>query len=94
MGDSFEWDPGKDLANQLKHGVSFKDAQQAFMDPRRVIARDVSHSELEPRFYCMGTVEGRVMTVRFTWREGVIRIIVAGYWRMGKKIYEDQATLH
>ncbi len=28
------------------------------------------------------------MTVRFTYRENVIRIIGAGYWRRGKKIYE------
>jgi hypothetical protein len=30
------------------------------------------------------------MTVRFTWRAGRIRIIGAGYWRKGKKIYEQQ----
>lgn len=91
---SFDWDPRKDLANQLKHGVSFADAQCAFLDPRRVIARDTSHSDAEPRFYCMGMVEGGVLTVRFTYREGVIRIIGAGYWRKGKKLYEAQATLH
>ena len=36
----FDWDPGKDLANQTKHGVSFADAQHAFADPARVIAED------------------------------------------------------
>lgn len=35
----FEWDGGKDEANQLKHGVSFVKAQYAFADPRRVIAK-------------------------------------------------------
>lgn len=30
------------------------------------------------------------LTVRFAYREGVIRIIGAGYWRRGKKIYEEQ----
>lgn len=30
------------------------------------------------------------MTVRFTWRRGVNRIIGAGYWRKGKQIYEQQ----
>lgn len=94
MADSFEWDPAKDLANQVKHGVPFADAQWAFLDPRRVVARDASHSDVEPRFYCMGLVEGRVVTVRFTYRGGVIRIIGAGYWRAGKKLYEDQATRH
>ena len=94
MSSSFDWDPRKDLANQLKHGVSFAEAQRAFLDPRRVIARDLAHSDAEPRYYCMGIVEGRVLTVRFTYREGLIRIIGAGYWRMGRKVYEAQATLH
>jgi hypothetical protein len=30
------------------------------------------------------------MTVRFTYRAGVIRIFGAGYWRKGKKIYERE----
>ncbi len=30
------------------------------------------------------------MTVRFTWRDGVIRIFGAGYWRKGKRIYQQQ----
>ncbi|HEY7672161.1 MAG TPA: BrnT family toxin [Gammaproteobacteria bacterium] len=86
---SFEWDPAKDLANAAKHGVSFAAAQLAFADPRRVIAEDLSHSGSEKRYYCFGSVGGGVLTVRFTYREGVIRIIGAGYWRRGKRIYEQ-----
>jgi uncharacterized protein len=40
---TFEWDEGKDKENQAKHGISFLTAQQAFLDPRRVIAEDVTH---------------------------------------------------
>jgi len=29
------------------------------------------------------------MTVRFTWRDGRIRIIGAGYWRKGRKVYDE-----
>jgi uncharacterized DUF497 family protein len=50
MEASFEWDSAKDAANQRKHGVSFQDAQQAFLDPDRVIARDMNHSQAEQRF--------------------------------------------
>ena len=39
--ESFEWDNEKDLLNQTKHGVSFKDAQYAFTDTKRVIAEDL-----------------------------------------------------
>ena len=88
----FEWDPAKDRANQDKHGVSFSEAQYAFADPHRVIAQDLAHSQAEERFYCFGMVGGGVLTVRFTYREEVIRIIGAGYWRRGKAIYEQQQS--
>jgi uncharacterized DUF497 family protein len=87
---SFEWDRAKDAQNQRKHGVAFADAQLAFLDPARVIAKDLSHSKGEPRFYCFGEVGDGVLTVRFTYRGDVIRIFGAGYWRRGKKIYEAQ----
>jgi hypothetical protein len=29
--------------------------------------------------------------VRFTWRDGVIRIFGAGFWRKGRRIYEQQS---
>jgi len=86
---SFEWDPAKDLANLAKHRVSFTAAQLAFADPCRVIAEDLSHSGPERRYYCFGSVGGGVLTVRFTYRDGIIRIIGAGYWRRGKRIYEQ-----
>ena len=86
----FEWDPAKDATNQEKHGVSFQLAQYAFADPRRIIAKDVTHSRSEDRFYCFGEVEGGIMTVRFTYRASVIRIIGAGYWRKGKAVYEHE----
>ena len=90
----FDWDPGKDAENQRKHGISFTRAQDAFLDPRRVIARDAIHSVAEERFYCFGQVDGGVVTVRFTYRAGVIRIIGAGYWRKGKTIYEGANQVH
>ncbi len=86
---SFEWDSAKDRANQAKHGIGFELAQQAFLDPRRVIAEDLDHSGDEQRYYCFGRVEDAVMTVRFTWRKEKIRIFGAGYWRKGKAIYEE-----
>ncbi|MBF0292621.1 MAG: BrnT family toxin [Nitrospinae bacterium] len=85
---SFEWDERKNIENQRKHGVSFVLAQNAFFDPNRVVARDLKHSSIEERFYLMGRAGGGVMTVRFTLREGIIRILGAGYWRKGKVVYE------
>ena len=50
----FEWDAAKDRANQAKHGVSFVHAQYAFADPHRIIARALTHSQREERWYCFG----------------------------------------
>lgn len=90
----FDWDPAKEAENQKKHGVSFSLAQYAFADSQRVIAKDVTHSQTEERYYCFGEVEGGIMTVRFTYRASVIRIIGAGYWRKGKAIYERENQIH
>jgi uncharacterized DUF497 family protein len=87
---SFEWDEEKDQANRKKHNVSFYEAQLVFLDPYRVIAEDVKHSVSEKRYYCFGRVDDSVMTVRFTHRQGKIRIIGAGYWSKGRKIYEHE----
>jgi len=86
----FEWDDDKDIENELKHGVSFAVAQRAFLDHTRIIMRDVRHSQREPRYYCLGRVGGGILTVRFTYRRNVIRIIGAGYWRKGKRVYEEE----
>jgi uncharacterized DUF497 family protein len=91
---TFDWDGKKDEENQSKHGVSFSLAQHAFLDPLRVIVEDVSHSSDEDRFCCIGRVNEGIITVRFTYRGGVIRIIGAGYWRKGKRIYEKENRIH
>ena len=87
---SFEWDEAKDLLNLAKHGVGFSFAQKAFLDPDRIIAEDVSHSAEERRYFCIGAVDGEILTVRFAWRNRTIRIFGAGYWRKGKQEYEKE----
>ena len=91
MKYGFEWDEKKNLANQAKHRIDFYKAQQAFSDPRRIIVADALHSTpQEERFFCIGRIGEDIVTVRFTWRCGIIRIFGAGYWREGKSRYEKQ----
>ncbi len=85
----FEWDEDKNLANTEKHGVSFEEAIRAFLDPNRKIRHNTKHSATELRYYCLGMVSGRVLTVRFIIRSSKVRIIGAGFWREGEKIYEQ-----
>jgi uncharacterized protein len=91
----FEWDAREDAENRTKHGVPFALAQHAFADPRRVIAEDSRHSNTkEQRYFCFGRLAGSVLTVRFTYRAGILRIIGAGYWRKGNFIYERENQIH
>jgi len=87
---TFEWDVNKNRENIKKHGVSFETAQKAFCDKKRIIAGDEKHSMEEGRFFCIGNDGSGILTVRFTIRNGAIRIIGAGYWREGKKKYEQK----
>jgi uncharacterized DUF497 family protein len=87
---TFIWDMNKSIENVLKHGVSFEIAQQAFFDEKRKIYFDEKHSEQEKRYYCFGMVDNEILTVRFTIRNEQIRIIGAGYWRKGRKVYHEE----
>lgn len=89
-GEKFVWDLRKELINIAKHGINFTLAAKVFLDPQRKIYTDAGHSQREERFFCIGRVEGRVLTVRFTYRERKIRIIGAGYWRKGERYYEKK----
>ena len=85
-----EWDRTKAATNLAKHGVSFREAAEAFLDPHRVVARDIRHSTArETRWFCFGVVQGRVLTVRFTMRGERIRVFGAGAWREGQRRYEQ-----
>jgi uncharacterized DUF497 family protein len=85
----FEWDLDKNQKNIIKHRVDFEEASRVFFDPYRIIQKDDKHSHEEPRWLCIGMVEGRVITVRFTKREKV-RIFGAGMWREKRVLYEQK----
>jgi uncharacterized protein len=91
MKPSFEWNVAKNIQNQKKHGVSFQDAQYAFFDPKRIIAKDIDHSVKEERFFCIGKIKQGIVTIRFTYRKQVIRIFGAGFWRKGRRQYEKNS---
>ena len=88
--NSFIWDPHKEAVNVRKHGVDFIAAAKAFKDPHRKIFIDSKHSREEPRLFCIGKVDGRILTVRFIYRNEKIRIFGAGCWRKGAKYYEKE----
>jgi len=92
MSATFDWDQQREEANRIKHGIDFATAQYAFLDPHRLIVHDAKHSNSEERWFCIGKVADRVLTVRFTYRDGVIRIFGAAEWRKWRKLYEQHNT--
>ena len=88
VSGDFEWDLDKEGCDLQKHGIEFRTAAKAFKDPRLKIYADSSHSTGESRFFCIGKVADRVITVRFVYRHGRIRIFGAGCWRKGARYYE------
>jgi len=88
---TFEWDENKNVLNKEKHNISFEEAQFAFFDSKRIILEDKKHSIDEDRFFCIGQIESGIVTIRFTIRKNVIRLFGAGYWREGKRRYEERS---
>ena len=86
----FEWDRRKEAANLVKHGVDFSGVPIAFGDPKRLFIRHPELTSREVRWQFVGFDGRGVLTVRFTLRDGVMRIIGAGYWRKQKELYENQ----
>lgn len=77
----FDWDEAKNRSNQKKHqGVSFEEAQTAFLDPNARLISDPDHSDNEDRFILLGMSERfRVLVTCHCYRdnESIIRIISA-----------------
>jgi uncharacterized DUF497 family protein len=70
----FEWHDQKRRVNLEKHGIDFEDAIGIF-DGRAFVRR--SDRDGEPRFVAVGEVQGRVVAVVYTVRDGTYRIISA-----------------
>ena len=51
MRPGFDWDPATDAQSLRKHGVAVVEAQWAFLDPARVLARDKSHRAAVAHYY-------------------------------------------
>jgi len=77
---SFEWDPAKAIANARKHGVTFEEAQAAFLDDLAVVIDDPDHSEDEVRFVLLGfSAAARMLVVVHAYQASpeTIRVISA-----------------
>lgn len=92
--EGFDWDGGNSRKSTEKHGVEPVEAEQVFQDTRILIASDIKHSALEPRFQALGrSFSGRYLHIAFTLRRDgtLIRVISArDMSRKERKIYEQE----
>ena len=70
---AFEWDEAKRAANLAKHGLDFKLGEELF-DGRKTLTLSSPRGD-ELRFTTVGAVDGRCLTLIWTWRGDVIRMI-------------------
>jgi hypothetical protein len=53
----FEWDPVKNKTNLRKHGISFEEATEIFLDPLQLSMPDNEHGESEERWITLGNTQ-------------------------------------
>lgn len=92
--EGFDWDEGNIRKNLDKHGVTQAEAEQVFAS-ETLLAKDVKHSETEPRFQALGeTMSQRRLHVTFTLRDGgkKLRVISARDMNRKERAIYEQAT--
>lgn len=70
MQYNFEWDPSKAQSNIEKHGITFEEAAEVFLDALHVSIFDDEHSRHEERWITIGkTSKGQLIVVIHTFEE-------------------------
>lgn len=69
----FEWDEDKQKRNAAKHGLNFADAKFIFRNPH--VGGEAKSAGPEIRHMATGMLGDVFVTLVFTWRGDVIRVI-------------------
>ena len=88
----FDWDAGNQAKSLDKHAVSGSEAEQVFLNAPLKVLFDPAHSKTEPRFHAFGQTDaGRRLTVAFTGRGHLIRIISARPMSRKERIFYEKS---
>jgi len=73
----YDWDEEKAKKNELKHGITFMSAANAFNDPNALLLDDAKHSIIELRQWLIGETDVGIVVVVFAPQStgSVVRII-------------------
>jgi len=91
----FEWSDEKNQLNIKKHGVSFEEAKEVFLDPLHISKLDHRFNYLEERWITLGaTSENKILVVANMFfdenGEETIRIISARKANQKERIFYEQ----
>jgi uncharacterized DUF497 family protein len=91
----FEWDEGNSEKSWRRHGVTHTEAEQVFLNRPLVMADDPGHSAGEARYFGLGCTDlGRLLSVVFTFRGSLLRVISARPMsRRERRIYAQAQAL-
>jgi uncharacterized DUF497 family protein len=89
----FSWDQGNQDKNYLKHNVGIKECEEAFMDGRKKLFNDPSHSAKEKRYLLFGrTKQQRMLIIAFTIRNSNVRVISARDMKKKERVIYEKAV--
>jgi len=71
----FDFDPDKDAANRIKHGVHLMFGARVFEDEDHLVLASFRPIDGEDRYKAIGRVDGRLWTAVYVERDHVIRLI-------------------
>jgi len=86
---AFEWDDNKNKVNITKHGIDFVDAKEIWQGKVMEFPSPQDHNE--ERIIAIGLYKERCITVIYTWRDNIRRLISARKARENEqKDYENE----
>jgi uncharacterized DUF497 family protein len=76
--ERFDWDEGNSGKNLQKHDVSNAECEETLLNEPLYIMEDMRNSSQEKRDFALGmTYDGRRLTLVFTMRDRLVRVISA-----------------
>jgi len=88
-GFEFEWDKRKAQSNFEKHGVTFEEAAEVFLDPFHVVG-DASANQEDREFALGYSLAERLLLVVHLEKSSIVRIISARVaTRNERRLYEQ-----
>ena len=87
----FQWDEGNINKNLYKHNVENWECEQVYFNEPLIILDDPKHSYAEKRWAAFGKTDaGRMLTLIFTKRGSLIRVISARDMKRKERIFYEK----